>query len=67
MALYFESLFPRNITLESFDAIIFEFDDGTASRADQVVMMGVFVLIFEAGEAILKPTFLDEASFGQKL
>ena len=47
--------------LECFDALVFEFDNRTASCADQVVVMGVCVLIFKACEAILKPTFLDKA------
>jgi hypothetical protein len=44
-----------------------EFDDRAASGEDQVVVTGVCVRIFKAGEAILKPTFLDEASFSQQL
>jgi len=58
MALNFEPLFPCNIVLEYFDSLILKFDDHAASCADQVVVMGVGVLIFKAGEAILKPTFL---------
>jgi hypothetical protein len=53
MVLYFESLLPRHIVLECFNALILKFDDRTASGADKVVVMGVGVLILKEGDAIL--------------
>jgi hypothetical protein len=67
MALNFEPLFPCNIVLECFDLLIFEFDDRTTSGADQVIMLGVCVFIFKAGETILNPTFLGQACSSQQL
>ena len=67
MALHFESLSLCNVILECFNAIILEFYYCPAFGADHVVVMGVWVLVFKSGEAILKPTFLDKAGFSQKL
>jgi hypothetical protein len=66
MALYFESVLSSNVELKCFDAIILEFDDRTASGADQMIVMRFFVRIFKSGDAVFKPAFLDETGFGEQ-
>jgi hypothetical protein len=67
VALYQELIFFRYVHLELFDALIFEFDDRAAFRADEVVVMAVRGLVLVPRKPVLESSFVGQSRIGQQL
>jgi len=67
MGLDGEPVAVGDLLLQFFDFAILEFDDLSASGADQVVVMIVSAIVFIPGETVFKTVFLGNSCLGQQL
>jgi hypothetical protein len=67
MILHDEIIFFCNILLERFNAFILELDNGTALRADEMIVVVIPALILKARKTIVKSALFSETCRSQEL
>ncbi len=61
VTLHLKPVFSSDIPLQFFDALILEFNDCAASRANKMIMMAVGCFVFITGETVLEPALFSHS------